>query len=104
MRGALMLAAILTGCAAPVADTGAVSVVWHKVEPGHVWADCIRLEGRDCPATTKGFTIMRNGVCHVYVVDKPDGISGDDSDYGTLGHELKHCVDGKFHTKLEATK
>jgi hypothetical protein len=91
------LVAALTGCAVPVPrfETAVGLVQWHKVkdlQDMRVICDDVRFK---MPGITYGCYKMdsENKVCHIYAMDN-------ERYFGTLGHELKHCFDGRFHDQF----
>jgi hypothetical protein len=94
----------LPGCAnQPTTDydtetTREVRIVWHKTEKA--WAVVVRQYGAKLHNVwhSNGTYVVMNGVCHVYAPDPPlkngEYVNGQ---WGTLGHEVKHCFDGQFH-------
>lgn len=97
MRFLILL--LLAGCAATRPD-GAIPIVWHKLDK-----PITKLErcGNDiCEAVVNGKYRIIDGVCHVWALDPPVKIVNgrrvfDLGQWATLGHEVKHCFDGKFH-------
>lgn len=89
MRAALLL--VLAGCAHVPPDV--VSVRWVKVE------DPVAACRKAYPSApfwgVRGCTVMRGAECTIYARDA-DG-EQDRERLATLGHELKHCFDGRWH-------
>lgn len=99
-RASAILLLILAGCAAqPVNDERAVPVVWHRVNSeAEILVICKERGTVGYARSLNGCYRRENGVCHIYAPDPPmkDGqyVKGQ---WGTLGHEIKHCFDGRFH-------
>jgi len=98
----LLLLLLLSGCAqAPTTiydteTTKPVTIVWHKTE--NAWAAYVKERGGRLDATTNGFYLIRDGTCHIYAPDpKVIDRKYTNSQWATLGHEIKHCFDGRFH-------
>ena len=77
-----------------------IRIVWHKHH--FFWKECVEANGPS-QISAMGCFVMRDGVCHVYAPDPPfnPAIAGKGTDAGkwwALGHEVKHCFDGEFHT------
>ena len=88
---------ILSACVSnPPQHPTLVSIIWHKSQ-----SQVIRLhDGKTI--LLNGRYQMINGVCHVWAPDPPISIINGKRTYelnqwGTLGHEVKHCFDGRFH-------
>jgi hypothetical protein len=79
---ALLVALSLTACAG-VGDIEQ-RIVWHRAATGDLLAICGEPDDRGC-------SWRESGVCHVAAPD----LGGDT--LTTLGHEVKHCFDGKWH-------
>ena len=92
---------LLVGCATHAASdvgTQEIKIVWHKTD--QAWKDAVKLRGirLEKALEINGFYFLENGICHVYAPDPP--MQGDKysvGQWGTLGHEVKHCFDGLFH-------
>jgi hypothetical protein len=93
---------LLAGCASgpttvhDLETKGPVSIVWHKTYKA--WAVQAKEMGEKVNLNVTGTHFVKNGVCHVFAPDPPmvEGkyVFGQ---WGTLGHEIKHCFDGSFH-------
>ena len=107
MRRLIIIATLLlTGCATKIpapTDMGPTCVrtfAWHRTE--HAWRYYVELYGARLNPWTQGFYFQHDGVCHVYAPDPPllPGRRYTPGQWGTLGHEVKHCCDGNFHAPL----
>lgn len=89
---------LLSGCAS-VPKNG-ITIVWHKLErSGYVFEAQV---GNGIMERVNGYSRIVNGVCHVWAPDPPMIVKNgkptfDYGQWGTLGHEVKHCFDGRFH-------
>jgi hypothetical protein len=92
MRFLLIL--LLAGCAT---TDDYVKVKWHRI-PDEPTTRFDKRIGHSKETKVNGFARMVDGVCHVFAPDPPmvEGkyVFGQ---WGTLGHEIKHCFDGSFH-------
>lgn len=96
----LMALAILSGCASTQSTDGVVKIKWHRTD--NAWREAAKLGLNVNLWTINGFVYRVGDVCHVYAPDpamkKVGGrIEYENGQWGTLGHEVKHCFDGKFH-------
>ena len=95
MRKFLILLMLLAGCASnPIPPQGGipVSIMWHKTTLPLLIREGNRYH------TLNGRFQMINGVCHVWAPDPPVANRAYTmGQWGTLGHEIKHCFDGLFH-------
>lgn len=96
------LVALLPACAAPVpaADPGRAAVVWNRVEDPH--RVCESLSGRKhffnilgCSHWSGPAVDGGPRVCAIYAPEPRN--ERDLQRFATLGHELKHCLDGNWH-------
>lgn len=97
MRYLLIL--LLAGCAS-TQDAG-IRIVWHKLE-GNTYRFETSGVGIKEGSEVRGFSRMVDGVCHVWASDpQVEIVDGKRTfkhgQWATLGHEVKHCFDGKFH-------
>jgi hypothetical protein len=88
---------LLAGCASgPTTVLAPVSIVWHRTNRPDI--DCELVAKRETGKSHTGCAVKRGDICHVFAPDPPmvEGkyVFGQ---WGTLGHEIKHCFDGKFH-------
>ena len=91
----VLCAASLLGCnsvATKSASDPQTIVVWHKYNSEQINAAASEFIGHNQNASgnLRGFYRMEKNVCHIYTSDTPE-------DLIVLGHEFKHCVDGKWH-------
>ncbi len=98
-RAALLLAfaVMLSGCAGSNAmrdDAGAIRVAWHRIPTDRVGLVCVSMQTARAAAwlertriTVHGCYRIVNQVCHIYAAE----------DSRALGHELRHCFDGRWH-------
>ena len=97
----LALAACATPTVAPGAGAAApreMRIVWHRTDTA--WADEVREFGGKINTDTTAFYRVINGVCHVWAPDPPlePGRRYRANQWASLGHEIKHCFDGAFHS------
>lgn len=85
MRCALLILALLTGCATPPGEVVPVS-----------WVQLDSVKDR-CGADAAACYRWINGVCTVYT-RKPAG-PYDEPLHNALGHETRHCFAGDFHPR-----
>lgn len=95
MRYAFLLL-LLSGCVT-LDQSNYVKIKWHKTETA--WKDAAKLSGPGKKThDAKGFYFFDGEVCHVFAPDPPminrEYTKGQ---WGTLGHEAKHCFDRDFH-------
>ena len=98
MRYALFLL-LLSGCAT-TGEQG-MRIVWHKLEGGTTYFPQGTI-GVIAAKKVGGYTRFIDGACHVWAPDPPITVKDgkrtfDYGQWGTLGHEVKHCFSGKFH-------
>lgn len=93
----------LVGCAAPARDSiGYIKVKWHRTSD--VWKEVAKYRNVDIKDSTRavGAYFWDGEICHIFAPDVKtvrgkDGETYSRFDLDTLGHELKHCLDGKWH-------
>lgn len=103
MRYLTAIAALaLAGCVSIPAptDMGETCIrtfAWHRTE--NAWRTYADLHRAPLNPWLNGFIFEHDGVCHVYAPDPPlgPGRTYRPGQWGTLGHEIKHCCDGAFH-------
>jgi hypothetical protein len=88
---------LLSGCA----TTDYVKVQWHRIPNEPTYRFDKRL-GHSSATKANGFSRNVDGVCHIWAPDPPVTVVDGkrvfkQGQWGTLGHELKHCFDGAFH-------
>lgn len=91
-----MTAIILTGCTA-IDQSGYVKIKWHK-NP-EVWREVskhVKITQQDFWGL-RGYYFRDGDVCHVFAPDPPIKGEYKYDQWAVLGHEVKHCFDGKFH-------
>lgn len=89
----IALGLLLGGCTS-LDTTHAMLVTWHKVDNAH--EVCQRLSGRVMFFKhIKGCARWSASECAIYAPDFQQEHERDKM--ATLGHELKHCFDGKWH-------
>lgn len=101
MRYAILL--LLSGCASapPIPPDASVTpeirLVWVRTE--QAWHAIVKARGQRADMEANGFYMRSNGVCYVYAPDPAleTKRSYRIGQWGTLGHEVKHCFDGRFH-------
>jgi hypothetical protein len=71
-------------------DQQEVRIVWHRID-GVRHVPVRKGLGHPEWKAVNGYARMINGVCHVHDRKYMAG------QWGTLGHEVKHCFDGGFH-------
>lgn len=88
---AVLASVLLAGCASPQLD--AVTVRWVRVEDP--LAECRKVYPAAPLWGVRGCAVMRGAECTIYARD----VAGpeDRERLATLGHELKHCFDGRWH-------
>ena len=100
----VLLCLSLIGCAAPARDSiGYIKVKWHRTND--VWREVAKYRNVDLKDSTKavGAYFWDGEICHIFAPDvklmrdKDGKESYSRFDLDTLGHELKHCLDGKWH-------
>ncbi len=97
------LLAVLPGCAStPSASEPRVAVVWNRVEEPH--RVCESLSGRTsffnilgCSHWTEPAAAGAPRTCAIYAPEPRN--ERDLQRFATLGHELKHCLDGNWHDR-----
>ena len=98
------LVGLLPACAAtvPPADPGRVAVVWNRIEDPH--RVCESLSGRKhffnilgCSHWSEPTVDGGPRVCSIYAPEPRN--ERDLQRFATLGHELKHCLDGNWHDR-----
>lgn len=99
MRAAILIFALISGCATP-ADY--VKVQWHRTNNAFAEARRLGLNVVPDQIHIRGFKYFDGEVCHVFAPDPPVQIEDGkrtyrDGQWGTLGHEVKHCFDKQFH-------
>ena len=83
---AILLAALLAGCAS---SPDGVRVNWIKARtPLELEGMCFRAGARSPEAQVLGCQYWSGSICTVIV------LAGDEV---ILGHEVRHCFDGRFH-------
>jgi len=97
----LILLIFLSGCSS-LDQTGAVKIKWHRGEDAFKQAKKLGLNVTVDQIKMLGFKYFDGEVCHVFAPDPPmKTINGkldyENGQWGTLGHEVKHCFDGSFH-------
>jgi hypothetical protein len=95
---------LLPACVAspPAPDPAGVAVVWNRTEEPHRM--CESLSGRKqffhilgCSQWAEPGVQGRPRTCSIYA---PEPRSERDLErFATLGHELKHCLDGNWHDR-----
>ena len=98
----LFIVLLLAGCAsAKPPGGGKVDVVWNRIEDPH--KACERLSGRPelfrILGCSKWNDVAADGsrVCSIYAPMPRD--ERDTERLATLGHELMHCFDGRWHDR-----
>lgn len=92
---------MLAGCG-NLDQSGAIKIKWHR--DANAFSEARKL---GLPVTVEqiniiGFKYFDGNVCHVFAPDPPMKIINgkktyENGQWGTLGHEVKHCFDGAFH-------
>jgi hypothetical protein len=93
MKAILILAALLTGCA-----TSQPQIHWVKVTSvEEANTHCAFVKGRQAAyKEVLGCQYWAGKVCTVVAPDCAK--AGDLKCFGILGHEVKHCFEGAFHS------
>lgn len=89
----LLISVMIVGCSGPKYNftTSSGVVQWHKGSLADIQKQYVggQLRGTDI-FLIRGCYKMIEDVCHIYVQDGEEN-------FAYLGHELKHCFDGRFH-------
>ena len=97
MRALALAAALVAGCAGTPPPAERVYVSWNRVDD--VQANCQKLSGRPELFRLRGCAKWNQEasgrVCAIYAPAPRD--ERDTQAFATLGHELLHCFDGRWH-------
>ena len=100
MRTLIVIIGLLVGFVYPwvTARADVVTVDWVRVKSvSEASSLCARLMGETGPITERlGCWVRRSGKNTVVAMDSPAGLC-------TLGHEVKHAIDGRYHLGESAT-
>lgn len=108
----LVVIAVMASCQpntgiAPPEEDGRISVefVWHDSETDvrNAFVAAVKLSGAPADldhniGAMKGFAVKKLGVCYIHAV-RPEKV--DDDGTTTVGHEVLHCLWGRYHPELE---
>ena len=100
MRALALAAALLGACASPAKQAPEhVVVVWQRVDD--IQATCNQLSGRKelfrLRGCSKWTDSAESRTCAIYAPAPKSEM--DTQAFATLGHELMHCFDGRWHDR-----
>lgn len=104
-RMGICAALLVAGCAQQPNVSSDMLVIWHDNQSAEeLQKTCGHRIAQGDASMPMGCFVKDKGICHIYTMKQEDYISPKTGKYNPLwwyaaiGHELRHCRDGAFHS------